>query len=159
MYIENIIFKKTSVAVYISLKNIFFQKGIFFNNNIIKKYRKEKFIFKTLFLSTYYMNSALIAEYLAIALQRNKKHKWVLKKFISILERLFFSNILKFKGFQLRVAGKLNGKMRKSKYHYKLGKTEFQVLNIYVAYSFFLSYTKFGVLSLKIWLLNDNFKI
>ena len=159
LYIENIIFKKTSVAVYISLKNIFFQKGIFFNNNIIKKYRKEKFIFKTLFLSTYYMNSALIAEYLAIALQRNKKHKWVLKKFISILERLFFSNILKFKGFQLRVAGKLNGKMRKSKYHYKLGKTEFQVLNIYVAYSFFISYTKFGVLSLKIWLLNDNFKI
>ena len=66
------------------------------------------------------------------------------------LERLFFSNILKFKGFQLRVAGKLNGKMRKSKYHYKLGKTEFQVLNIYVAYSFFISYTKFGVLSLKI---------
>jgi hypothetical protein len=75
LYIENIIIKKIKIIVSISIKNIFLQKGVFFNNNIVKKYKKQKFILKTLFVSTYYMNSALIAEYLAIALQRNKKHK------------------------------------------------------------------------------------
>ena len=158
-YLENVLYNKTKNLYIININNIFFQKGILFYNNIINKYKKQKFLLKTLLLSTCYMNSILITDYLSIILQTNKRHRWLLKKFIEIIEMFFYLNIIKFKGFQLRVSGKLNGKMRKSKYHYKLGKVKLQSISFYLTYSFNISYTKFGVLSIKIWLLNDNFKI
>jgi len=158
-FMENILYNKTNFFFMININHIFFQKGILLYNNVIKKYRKQKFLLKTLLLSTYYMNSTLITDYISTILQANKRHRWLLRKFIETIEIFFYLNIIKFKGFQLRVSGKLNGKMRKSKYHYKLGKVKLQSLKFYLTYSFNISYTKFGVLSIKIWLLNDNFKI
>ena len=46
--------------------------------------------------------------------------------------------------------------MRKSKYHYKLGKVQLQTLKSSLNYSLGLSYTKFGIISIKIWLLHAN---
>jgi ribosomal protein S3 len=63
---------------------------------------------------------------------------------------LFLSNILKIKGLRVRIAGKLNGKMRRSKYSYQLGKVELQSLVCYLTYSISLSYTKFGVIATKV---------
>jgi len=66
------------------------------------------------------------------------------------LNFFFFRGVIHFLGLQLRLTGKLGGKMRKSKYHYKLGKVCLQVLNIIVSYSLSYSYSKFGVISVKI---------
>jgi ribosomal protein S3 len=52
-------------------------------------------------------------------------------------------------GIQLRVAGKLDGRMRKSKYHYNIGKVQLQTLKTFLNYSISISYTKFGIISIK----------
>lgn len=100
-------------------------------------------------LATYYNNSKLIGDFIASEVEKNKNHFRVLTLFIKSFENLFFTKTLKFKGFQLRLTGKLGGKMRKSKYHYKLGKVELQTLKSSLSYSLCLSYTKFGVISVK----------
>jgi hypothetical protein len=149
-HLENVVKKKIILFISICVKNIFYQKGIFFSNNIIKKYKKQIYLFKTILLSVYYMKSKLITDYISEMLRINKKHRWLLRETISLIEVFFLSNILKFKGLKLRVAGKLNGKMRKSKYSYQIGKVELQTVNCYLTYSFSTSYTKFGVISTKI---------
>jgi len=52
-------------------------------------------------------------------------------------------------GIQLRVAGKLDGRMRKSKYHYNIGKVQLQTFKTFLNYSMSISYTKFGIISIK----------
>jgi len=59
--------------------------------------------------------------------------------------------LIKFKGLKLYIAGKLNGKMKKSKYSYQLdryGSKTFKnkTLNFY----FLPLYTRFGVFSIKL---------
>jgi ribosomal protein S3 len=66
---------------------------------------------------------------------------------------------LGFQGFQLRINGKLNGKMRKSKYHYSLGKVPLQTLQILLSYSLTIAYTRFGVITTKISVIHDTKKI
>jgi ribosomal protein S3 len=52
-------------------------------------------------------------------------------------------------GIQLRVSGKLDGRMRRSKYHYNVGKVQLQTLKIFLNYSLSISYTKYGIISIK----------
>ena len=59
----------------------------------------------------------------------------------------------------MQVSGKLNGKMRKSKYHYSIGKVQLQTLMTTLDYHLGISYTKFGILSTKFWILYGNTKI
>jgi len=54
---------------------------------------------------------------------------------------------------QLRLTGKLSGKMRKSKYGYRIGKVQLHTIDSKVIYSSDLSYTKFGIISIKLWIL------
>lgn len=119
---------------------------------INKKYKQKKifFIFHTFLLSVVYNNSSIITEHLAFMIQRERNHRKTLQNFTKIVEKIFFSNTLNFTGFQLRVSGKLNGKMRKSKYNYTLGKVQLQILKQQLSYSMSVSYTKFGILSVKI---------
>jgi ribosomal protein S3 len=101
-------------------------------------------------LSTHYNQSKMIALYLATMIKQNKKHHIVLKNFILLVEFFFFKRILRFLGLQIRVTGKLGGKMRRSKFHYKLGKVCLQTLSIGLNFNIALSYTKFGIISIKV---------
>jgi ribosomal protein S3 len=96
-----------------------------------------------------YNNAGIISDYLSVIISSDTNHKRSLKKFITIFEIFFFSNLLQLTGFQLRLNGKLNGKMRKSKYHYKVGKVQLQTLKILLNFSLAISYTKFGTISIK----------
>jgi small subunit ribosomal protein S3 len=58
--------------------------------------------------------------------------------------------LVQFLGLQLRLNGKLGGKLRKSKYHYKLGKVQLQSLKVGLNYSISISHTKFGAISVKV---------
>lgn len=115
----------------------------------IKK-QEFRFIFYLLLLSCQYNQSKMIANYLANYIKTTKKHYLVLRNFINFLEYFFFKNIINFLGFQLRLSGKLGGKMRKSKYHYKLGRVWLQTLKICLSYTTSTSFTKFGVISIKV---------
>lgn len=157
IYLENIVFKYSNFFFDVWISHIFLQKGIVIDSKVVKKYKKQKQVLHTILLGSFYMNTSIISDYLSFLLVSTKNHKKILKIFLDIFEKLFFSNIIKLKGFQLRIAGKLGGKMRKSKYNYKLGKVQLRSLNFCLNYSLGLSYTKFGVISVKVWLLNDSY--
>jgi len=125
LQLENIIFFTCKRFLDISINNIFLTSGIInYRKKIGVKIKKQefRFIFYLLLLSSQYNQSKMIANYLASNIKTTKKHYLVLRNFVNFLEYFFFKNIINFLGFQLRLNGKLSGKMRKSKYHYKLGK-------------------------------------
>jgi len=147
------------VLPFVFIHNIFFEKGITIPVRLSQRFKKSqesRFIFYLLLLSTQYNQSAMLSKYVANIIKKTKNHLMVIKKFINFVEFYFFKHIINFLGLQLRVTGKLGGKMRKSKYHYKLGKVCLQSLKIGLSYSCSISYTKFGLISVKIWLLHAD---
>jgi len=149
--LENTIQKFMNVIYKVHIQNILVTTKDFFllqNVKKVEKYKNE--LFYLFMLSTCYINSQILSDYLAIYLSKTKKHYQILYKFTESLESFFFSNVLKMLGIQVRAGGKLGGKMRKSKYHYKLGKVQLQTLYQRVSYSISLSFTKFGVIAIKI---------
>jgi ribosomal protein S3 len=91
-----------------------------------------------------------------LQLKKNKNHKKALRKITLIIESFWKSRNTNLQGIQLRVNGKLNGSMRKSKYHYSIGKVQLQAFKTFLNYSMSISYTKFGIFSMKFWILHGN---
>jgi hypothetical protein len=150
--LENLIFKLRAKKISIKVKNIYLTKGFFrvpfFGKQIIKP--EFRFKFFTIFLSIAYTNSFLLTEYVADFIKKGKQHRKNLQIFTNFFERIFYPRLLTISGFQLRVSGKLGGKLRKSKYHYKIGKVQLQTFKNFLSYSFTVAYTKFGVISIKV---------
>jgi len=153
VFIEAFIIKVFNISYNIKINNIILQKGLFFKYNpkIIKKYKKQEvFLFQTLILSILYNNTKILSDYISLIIKLDKNHLKTLRKFVIAIEQVFFSNIIKINGFQMRLNGKLSGKMRKSKYHYKIGKMQLQTLQTKLNFSYNVSFTKFGTISIKI---------
>jgi ribosomal protein S3 len=89
-------------------------------------------------------------------LKIDKNHKRFLRKFILSLNKFWSGYKIGFLGIQIRIAGKLNGKMRKSKYQYRKGWLKLQTITNFLSYNLSISYTKFGILSVKVWILYEN---
>lgn len=150
IYLENIIYKFYSIFYKIYINNIYIQKGLYLRYKINLKYKYNNWlIFQTLLISIIYNSTKIISDYIANMIALEKNHNKVLKTFVSLIEQMFFLNIVKLVGFQLRLNGKLAGKMRKSKYHYKIGLIQRQTLYYKLNYSLVISYTKFGSISVK----------
>ena len=94
-------------------------------------------------------NTQIFSDYIAFNLKKNKNHKKFLRQIILIIEKFWKIRKISLRGIQLRVTGKIDGRMRKSKYHYSIGKVQLQSLQTNLNYSISLSYTKFGVISIK----------
>jgi len=109
-----------------------------------------RYNFFTLFLALFYKNSKLLADYLSECIKKDKQHRKILQKCTDFIEKIFFSKLLYLSGIQVRVTGKLGGKMRRSKYHYKFGTVQLQTLKHFVSYHCNPVYTKFGLISIKI---------
>jgi hypothetical protein len=124
LQLENIIALTCGRFLDISINNIFLIKGVSSIKKVGSRMKKQefRFMFYLLLLSSQYNQSKMIANFLANSIKTTKKHFLVLRSFISLVEYFFFKNIINFLGLQLRLTGKLGGKMRRSKYHYKLGK-------------------------------------
>lgn len=156
--LEILILKLKAQKISIKINNIFLNKGIdkvpFFGKQIIKPDFRFKFF--TIFWSIAYTQSKLLTEYIAILIKRGKQHRKTLQLFTNFFEKIFYSRLLTLLGFQLRVTGKLGGKLRKSKYHYKIGLVKLQTFKYYLSYSCVPSYTKFGVISIKLWLVQQH---
>lgn len=157
--IENIIMRVCGYFVDIFITNIFLKKGSILKTRLGKTFfdRQEfRYVFYILLLSTQYNQSKIITDYVALKIKQTKSHRKILRDFVGLAEFFFFKNFIHMLGFLLRVTGKLNGKMRKSKYHFNLGKVCQQTLNIGLSYNLSLSYTKFGIISIKVWLFHEN---
>ena len=157
--IENIILNFFVCLFKIKINNILSNSGFVLKYKIKDLIKKKEFyfIFQTLILAFIYNNTRIISEYIASFILLTTNHLKDVKKFIKIFEKLYFSNIVKLTGFKLWLKGKLNGKMRKSKYIYKIGKVQLQTLKLIFDYNLYLSFTKFGIISIKTWLINDYY--
>lgn len=154
--IENTIFNVTKTHKDIHLINIWCNNGWIFKF-LYKK--KGVFLLQLLFLSCFYNNIKIFSEFIALQLKKNKNHKKILKQITLIIETFWKKKKINLRGIQLWVSGKLNGKMRKSKYHYTIGKVQLQTLKTFLNYNLAISYTKFGIISIKFWVLYGNKKI
>lgn len=156
--LENIIFKLLNKFVQINIQNIFLNRGLFLKYQLQNKYFKANnfFLIQTILLSFLYRNSSILIDFFVLKIQENHNHKKILKDFVNIINSFYYSNFMEIKGFQLKLSGKINGNMRKSIYYFKLGKLKLQTLIAKIIYGLGFSYTKFGVISIKLWLLNGD---
>jgi len=79
---------------------------------------------------------------------RSKKHIRDLLFFLRIVKSIFDSQIVSITGFKFQIKGKLGGKLRKSKFKYKIGKLPLSQLSLFIVYSSIPVYTRFGVFGL-----------
>lgn len=156
--LENIFFLTSGFFFKVTIKGIFLTKGLFLIKNIFNFFEKQEFrlAFYFLFLATNYNCTKILSDYLAGLVKRKKNHIKIFKVFVFCADELFRLNLIKFLGLQLRSTGKISGSLRKSKYHFKLGQVKLQKFFISLNYSLSLSYTKFGVISIKVWVAYEN---
>lgn len=152
LLLEIFIFSTLHLKIKITLKNVFLNKGLFIYPVMGSLAKKEilRFQFYTIFFSTYFFCSELLANYIAKLLVIGKQHLKILKRFILFFESFFYNNILVLQGLQLRITGKLGGKMRASKFHYKIGVVNLQSIISSCNYEMATAFTKYGVLSIKL---------
>ena len=156
--LSNIVYSKLSLDFKFNLQNIYLTKGWvqlpttkgFLQNDELR----GKFF--TIFFSIKFFNAELLGHYLATLLLSSKNHLKIFYSVIKFVELLFFNSIIVTKGLRIRLTGKINGKMRKSKHHYSLGNSSTQSLSQVCNYSLVNAFTKYGVLSLKTWLFQSN---
>lgn len=155
VYLENVIFFLLGCFLSVRVSNALLLSGCYLEIGRSNKFIKQDFrySFYTIFLSMLYGNSKLVADYLSVSIKKQKNHFKVLKFFTELLTFYFVRNLFATKGIQIRVTGKLGGKMRRSKFHYKIGKVQLHTFKVALSYTMSLSYTKFGVLSVKVWLI------
>lgn len=120
--------------------------------NLILKSRNRKLYF-WLYLFFSIQNVELFTRWIGSLLSKTYQHRKKIKGFIQIINFLFTKKLINFKGFKVYISGKLNGKMKRSKYGYKMGEIWLNTLNNKINYYYLPLYTKFGIFSLKVWLI------
>lgn len=154
IFIENVLFFFIKNRLKININNIWHNQGW-----MLKFLFKDTFTLKLLFISCVYNNTEMFSNFVALQLKKNKNHKKVLRKITLIIESFWKGRSVNLRGLQLRVTGKLNGSMRKSKFHYSIGKVQLQTFKTFLNYNISISYTKFGIISTKFWVLHGNKQI
>ena len=120
--------------------------------NLLLKSRNRKLYF-WIYLFFSIQNTELFTRWVGSLLSRTYQHRKKIKFFIQIIHFLFIRKLVNFKGFKIYISGKLNGKMKRSKYGYKMGEIWLNTFNNKINYYYLPLYTKFGIFSLKIWLI------
>lgn len=104
-----------------------------------------------LYLSCKLRMISIFTRYLAKSLELENKHRKVLWSAVNAIN-LLRTKLFLFKSMRIYVTGKLNGKMRRKTYSFKLGRLAFQQIKSNLDYFKATSFTKFGTISVKIWI-------
>jgi hypothetical protein len=155
VFMENIFFCLLGYFLKVNISNVLLLGGFRAETRYYNKFIKQdfRFSFYTVLLSLLYCNSKLLANYLVAVIKKQKNHFKILKFFTDLVTFYFVRNLYYVAGIQIRVTGKLGGKMRRSKFHYKIGKVQLHTFKTVLSYNMSFSYTKFGIISVKIWLI------
>lgn len=111
---------------------------------------KQKFYL--LLLSLYFFKTSLLTTYISLIIKKtkNKKHINTLIAFFKSFNIIFLKQILPISGLKFKIVGRLNGKLRKNAFGYKLGFLKLMSFNIALDYTCDFVYTQFGSFSLKL---------
>ena len=109
------------------------------------------------YFSTYFHTSKVLAFYIARNITNRKKHFYLLKRLRVILNYFFqFEPSCDFRGLRITVRGKFQGILRKRRFRIKFGHPGIQELGLFMDYNLQRSFTKFGVFSIKVWLIYEH---
>lgn len=162
LILEQKLFSALSKTVFVSLKRICNKISPKFSLVVPRTSRmwwvSYLFYFKDLinilYFSAYFSNSNLITGFIARNILNKKNHYRLLRSIKRIINYFFwFERAPGFCGIRIRVHGKFHGILRKRKFHMRLGRTGLHTLQTRVDYSYAQSFTRFGVFSIKTWLL------
>jgi hypothetical protein len=141
--------------LFIKLQNVF-NLPLYFN--FIDVSRKTKLSVQELttlefmfYISCKLRMVSIFTRYLAKTLSFEKRHKKLFWQVVNTVTKLN-AYLSLFKGFRMYVTGKLDGKMRRKKYSFKFGQLAVQQIKTNLDYSTSVSFTKYGAISIKIWL-------
>ena len=82
-----------------------------------------------------------------------KNHFKNFKNLIQIINYLYKNKFLKIKGLFLKIKGKIDGRNRKNKLIFSIGKVSLNYFKDQVYYKYLFKNTLFGLLSIKLWLI------
>lgn len=115
----------------------------------VKEFKKEMIFYYIVF---YLKSAEFLCKYIGSVLVKNKYHLKNLRYYLNNIYKLYFIRLINFYGLKLYLNGKLNGKMRKQKYFYKIGKVLLNTFKTKLQFYFLPLYTKYGIFSIKVWL-------
>jgi len=105
-----------------------------------------------LYLSCKLRMASIFTRYLAKSLELENRHRRILWAVVNAI-KLLSRKLCLFKGIRIYVTGKLNGKMRRKTYSFTFGRVALQRVICNLDYFKSTSFTKFGTISVKIWIL------
>lgn len=82
--------------------------------------------------------------------RKKKNHNRFLNLLFSLIESLYYQDVLFVSGVKLSIFGKLDGKMRKQKLSFYLGKLSLTQLHNKVSFSQKNHETRFGILGIRV---------
>lgn len=135
-----------------ALKKLFYNKMPFFFKYIKNSIQKNNIYI--LLIAFIFNKSNIINLFVANIIKntKNKKHIKNLIFFINIVKLLFEKQFISFTGYKFFIAGRLNGKLRKSSFGFKMGSLKLLSYSTNVFYSCDVVHTQYGCFSLKSWL-------
>ena len=110
-----------------------------------------------LYFSIYFHTSKLLAIFIANNINDRKKHYRLLKTLKKIMRYFFiYERPKNFFGIYITVHGKFHGILRKRNFKVKFGRIGVRKFNLLVDYNLQKKFTRFGVFSIKVWLIYLN---
>lgn len=167
---SNVIFLCYKQSVHVKISSIFFTQV---GSESLYLYNKKNFFSKDLYIlnefrqkmvayaSLISKSPQLLTNAITIILRKTRKKNHIrnVLSFLFFIKNLFNNqSLVSFIGFRFKVSGKLSGKLRKSKFIYKLGKIQLLFLNSYITYHSDIAITQYGVFGLKLWISEINEK-
>lgn len=137
------------IIIKSALKKLFYNKMPFFFKHI--KNNNQKNNIYILLIAFIFNKSNIINLFITTIIKntKNKKHLKNLLSFINIVKLLFEKQFISFTGYKFFISGRLNGKLRKSSFGFKIGSLKLLSLSTNVNYSCDIVHTQYGCFSLK----------
>jgi hypothetical protein len=155
IFLEHLVYKLYHYTFNIFLNNMLNSLQIEKFSNLMKK--KIIPIFKSkdrkysllLFIFFSLKQTELIIRFFGHILLKTKKHTKNINIFIKKIYLLYLNSIINFKGCKMYISGKLNGKMKRQKYSFKMGDLRINTFKTHLSFFFLPLYTKYGIFSIK----------
>jgi len=155
LYCNLVIYLYTHKIVKVNLKSIsekcqsFLHFPFHFKSTYNTKQIQKIFL---IFISFLFLKASILNMYISTIVKKtkNKKHIKNLILFFSNLKIIFDKQFIPLLGLKFKISGRLDGKLRKAIYGYKLGSMQLLSLSLNLDYSCDTIYTQYGSFSIKL---------
>lgn len=147
--LNSYLYNTYKIIIKTTFKNLLYNRFPFLFKYL--KYNNSKKNIYLLLTGFIFNKSTLINIYIINLIKntKNKKHIKNLMVFINIMKSLFEKQFISFSGYKFFISGRLNGKLRKSSFGFKLGSLKLLSFSTNVNYSCDIIHTQYGCFSVK----------